>query len=466
MKKIYIILILIFTFCILIGTGCTKDFLDAKPNTNIVQPITLDEFQKLLDIPAINQGVGLGILAADEYKYSSDATWLSIRSVTARNSYIWAKDLYEGQATLNWNVPYFAIFYANNVLAGLEKIKVSNLNSNGWNKIKGTALFTRAYAYYELVNNFSPFYDEATALTDLGVPLRLSPSIDEILQRSTVNETFARIFKDLKEATYLLEGSLPEGRSRPSKVAAHALFARIYLNKRDYANAELHADTCLSLYSKLIDYNTLNKTTSTPFLNNHDEQIYVKTAPQEDAYSVSGTNTNTEIASDLIALYEPNDLRLVIYFKKQSNETYDMKRGYYGLGNNPFTGLATDEVYLIKAECLARRSEIHRAMITLNHLKSMRWDPNATSPAKLYQDMTAVNSTDALAKVLLERRKELVFRGLRWDDIRRFNKEGANIILTRAINGSTYSLPPKDSRYVFPIPDDEINLSGIKQNLR
>lgn len=465
MKKIVAILFLVFAFCVLIGSGCTKDFLDAKPSTNILQPVTLDEFQKLLDNQAINTGIGLGILAADEYKYSSDATWLSISSAVARNSYIWAKDLYEGNTTTNWNAPYFAIFYANNILVGIDKIKVTPLNSKDWNKTKGWALFTRAYAYYELVNNFSPFYDESTASTDLGVPLRLNPSIDEILQRSTVKETFTRIFKDLKDAASLLDGSLPDGRTRASKVAVHALLARIYLNNRDYSNAELNADTCLNLYNKLIDYNTISKTATTPFGINHDEQIYAKAATPDAAYTSSGTNASIDMMPELISLYEANDLRLVIYFNKQSDGTYDMKRSYNG-ANNPFVGLATDEVYLIKAECLARRSEPVMAMTFLNQLKIKRWNPNATSPAKPYQNMTASNSTDALSKVLLERRKELVWRGLRWDDIRRLNKEGANITLTRTINGQTYTLTPNDVRYVFPIPDNEINLSGIQQNQR
>tara|TARA_R110002033_G_scaffold36621_1_gene75228 strand:+ start:3737 stop:3916 length:180 start_codon:yes stop_codon:yes gene_type:complete len=59
-----------------------------------------------------------------------------------------------------------------------------------------------------------------------------------------------------------------------------------------------------------------------------------------------------------------------------------------------------------------------------------------------------------------------VWRGLRWQDIRRLNKEGAGITLTRTLKGENYTLPPNDPRYIFPIPDDEIALSGIKQNVR
>ncbi|MCX2449943.1 RagB/SusD family nutrient uptake outer membrane protein [Pedobacter sp. PLR] len=461
--------ILLLSSCMLIITinGCKKDFLNAKPSTNIVQPITLEDFQLLLDNTNLNYGVGMGVLAADEYQYSSDATWLSAPSVTARNSYIWAKDIYEGTITFHWSSSYQAIFYANNVLTGVEKIERTPKNAVEWDRIKGWALFLRAYSFYDLVNNFAPFYNEKTAAKDLGIPLRLNPSIDEILPRSSVEIVFERIFKDLDEATTLLNTALPTARSRPSKVAAHALLAKIYLNMGKYNQAESNADVCLGLYSKLIDYNTLSKTSSTPFVNNHDEQIYARIATIENAIRLGPTNNYIQVAPDLMALYGPNDLRLSVFYSKQTDGTYDIKRSYYGVsGAMPFVGLATDEIYLIKAECLARRGEVQPSMDVLNKLLITRWNPKATSPEVPYKNVMAANSMEALDKVLLERRKELVFRGSRWDDLRRFNRAGANITLRRTINGQTYSLPPNDPRSVFPIPDDEVNLSGIQQNSR
>lgn len=459
MKNIRIITLAILL--IQLNTGCMKEFLDAKPSTSIVQPTTLEEFERLLDnIDAINNGAALGILGTDEYEYSSDATWLSARTATTRNSYIWAKDLYEGEQSLHWNQPYTVIFYANNVLAGLDKIQRSATNNSEWNRIKGWALFVRAFAYYELVNNFAVTYDATTAETDLGVPLRLKPSIDELLPRASVEETYERIFIDLNEATGLLDANMPMARSRPSKAAAHALFARIYLNRRDYTKAELHADMCLALYDKLLDYNSLSKTSTNPFKYNHDEQIYAKLAVSEDSYISTGSNSFIQISTELIDLYTPNDLRLLIFFSKQNDGTYDTKRGYFASYAHPFIGLATDEVYLIKAECAARNDNVLIAMNTLNELLSNRYVSGTFVPT------TATSKEDALSKVLLERRKELVWRNSRWDDLKRLNKEGANITLTRTINGQTYTLPPNSPKYIFPIPDNEINFSGIQQNIR
>jgi len=447
-------------------SGCKKSFLDEKPSTSIVQPTTIEEFQSLLDnYDVVNVTTGLGILAADDYSFYSDAVWQSARTATQRNSYVWARDLYEGEVLDDWNKPYSAIFYANSVLLGLDKLPVTSFNGSQWNHTKGWALFVRAFAYYELVNDFAAMYDAENATNDLGVPLRLNPSIDELLPRSSVKENYNRIIADLTLASQLLNTSLPlANRNRPSKVAAHALFARIYLNMRDYGKAELHADTCLQLYNKLIDYNTLSKTSSTPFSLTNDELIYSKLAANKPAYSANSTYTH--ILPDLINLYSPNDLRLVLYYAKQADGSYRMKRGYHGNGANPFTGLATDEVYLIKAECLARRGIAAGAIEVLNQLLIKRWNPSATMPALPYKNIEATSAGDALNKVLLERRKELVWRGLRWGDIKRLNKEGADITLTRTIMGTTYSLVPNSPRYIFPIPDDEIALSGIQQNIR
>ena len=88
---------------------------------------------------------------------------------------------------------------------------------------------------------------------------------------------------------------------------------------------------------------------------------------------------------------------------------------------------------------------------------------NSTTP---YQNITAATEQEALTKILTERRKELPFRGLRWMDIKRLNKEGANIILVRNMNGQTYTLQPNHIRYALPIPESVIALSGMQQNPR
>jgi hypothetical protein len=79
----------------------------------------------------------------------------------------------------------------------------------------------------------------------------------------------------------------------------------------------------------------------------------------------------------------------------------------------------------------------------------------------------AASSASALDIILVERRKELAFRGLRWTDLRRLNKEGRNISLTRLLNGSVYQLNPNSPDYILPIPPDVLGFNpNIQQNPR
>ncbi|HEY6083417.1 MAG TPA: RagB/SusD family nutrient uptake outer membrane protein, partial [Chitinophagaceae bacterium] len=66
--------------------------------------------------------------------------------------------------------------------------------------------------------------------------------------------------------------------------------------------------------------------------------------------------------------------------------------------------------------------------------------------------------------ILVERRKELVFRTIRFTDIKRLNKEGADITQKRIIGGKTYILLPNDPRYALSIPENVIQAGGIPQN--
>lgn len=77
---------------------------------------------------------------------------------------------------------------------------------------------------------------------------------------------------------------------------------------------------------------------------------------------------------------------------------------------------------------------------------------------------SANSRKEAIELILNERRKELIFRNLRWMDLKRLNKEGANITVTRILDNVKHTLIPNDNRYALPLPPDVINLSGMQQN--
>lgn len=457
--KLYCVVMV--TFMLLSVYSCTKsDFLDVKPNSTILTPSNLEDVQKLLN-KNIGLSSGISVMSSDEYAVKEE-DWKAAASIE-RNSYIWSKDLYEGVETvLDWNRPYQAIFYANNALKILKSVHILPIQQNEYDDLKGQALFMRAFASYELIRNFCKSYEKATAQSDLGIPIRKEPEIDRLVQRSNLEDSYQFVLDDLKQAVQLLGPRVASNLFRPNNAAGHALLARIYLDMGRYAEAELHADSTLSLYDRLINYNNVSATDATPFPNTHDELLFNAMTVGLYSFTTSAVLPRRyRMLKDLIDLYAEEDLRLKLYFLNDNEGGYIMKRGYYGSGLYPFTGLAVDEIYLIKAECLARSGKEDHAMETLLSLLGKRY---ITGKAPTRNDL--IESKTVLEAVLQERRKELVWRGLRWHDIKRYNRDGHNITLMRKLGEKTYTLPPNDPRFVFPIPDDEIEYSGIKQNER
>jgi hypothetical protein len=142
--------------------------------------------------------------------------------------------------------------------------------------------------------------------------------------------------------------------------------------------------------------------------------------------------------------------------------SYTVKGSYDGVyGGALFMGIATDEIYLIRAECRARNQNKEGAMEDLNTLLSKRIKKNS------FVNRNADDWQEALDLILTERRKELVFRGSRWTDIKRLNKESRYALtLKRLLNGNLYELEPGDQRFAYLIPTIVITRSGMAQNDR
>jgi starch-binding outer membrane protein, SusD/RagB family len=452
------------TFLLSLGLqagACHKSFLDQKPSTDLLIPNTMPVLQELMDnTQVMNISPALGEFSADNF-YLTYSTWLSL-DIKEANAYIWASNIYEGQGlVIDWDIPYQQVFYSNTVLQGLAGIQPDSTNQTQWNMLEGTALFSRAFAFFNVAGLFAEPYDSATAASDLlGIPLRLDPDINEKTTRSSVQATYTQILGDLHTAEGLLPAAIPFGNlNRPSRLAAQALLARVYLSVGDYTDAGLCADSVLQVYWKLLNYNSLDTSKPFQFANNIPEILYQANFPFLGNTLQGLTCGGCLVDTMLVASYEPNDLRRPLYYYEEASGGYTLNGSYAGL-IYPFSGLATDELYLIRAECNARIGQVTLALNDLDTLMSHRVVTGSFTP---YPVMTAAAALDT---VLAERRKELAFRGIRWSDLRRLNQEGWNITLTRNLNGTPYTLLPNSELYTLPIPPDVIQASGIAQNPR
>jgi hypothetical protein len=444
-------------------TGCGKSaFLDKKPDTRLVVPTTLSVFQTLLDNQYIMQETPeLGELSSDNY-YTTYSVWQGLVA-KEQNAYLWLKDIYDGIGQVpDWDIPYQQVFYANVVLDGLGNIKADGANQGQWNTIKGSALFLRAYAFYNLSQVFAPMYDSSIAGSDDGIPLRLVADVNKASIRASVKDTYNQILTDLQEAAGLLDSKVPANSlNRPSKPAAMALLARVCLSMQAYKLAGSYADTCLQLYSTLMEYDTVHFAKSIPIYNSNPETLYQSIMLRSSGLFVGGgLRSNLIIDSNLYASYRPGDLRKSIFYRTSGSTPY--LKGSYNGSSFCFTGLATDEVYLIRAECAARGGNKAAALGDLNYLLQHRW-----ADSVIFNPVTAANAGDALDSVLVERRKELAFRGLRWSDLRRLNKGGYKDTIYHGLNGMVNRLSPGSLNYTLPIPPDVLFLNkGMSDNPR
>ncbi|HEY0175975.1 MAG TPA: RagB/SusD family nutrient uptake outer membrane protein [Pedobacter sp.] len=452
-----IYLIMLTIFC-LSAMSCNK-YLDAKPDKSLATISTLDDAQSLLNSDLMYQlDLGIGEASADNF-YVTYTDYQSLLSnpvfIYNARQYTWEKVNLFSPGGNDWSNCYGShIYRTNTVLDNLPKID-RNSDRTRWDNVKGMALFFRARNYLHMAYTWIQAYDPATAKTDLGLPLRLNADFNEKSVRSSIENTYGQIINDLTAAIPLLPVQAVHPVS-PSKPGAYALLAETYLSMRKYKEAGLYADSCLRLYNKLMDFNDtkiINPTAAYPIPRFNAEVLV------ESVMNTPGSlqDVRCKIDSVLYQSYDDNDLRKTIFFTKNTDNSYRF-RGSYEQGLNLFSGLATDEMYLIRAEASARAGNSDAAMNDLNTLLITRWKTGT------FVRFTATDANDALQKVLTERRKELLMRGLRWPDLKRFNKDGANITLKRVLNGQIYTLPPNDPGYAIEFPEDVIALSGMQQN--
>ncbi|WP_312351960.1 RagB/SusD family nutrient uptake outer membrane protein [Sphingobacterium multivorum] len=458
--RYFIILVLAVSF------SCQKEFLEKKPDKALLVPEKLTDFQQLLDNSSqvMNFTPLLNSVSCDDV-YIPDHIQVSF-SPFQQKAYRWEKDIYEFTNIYNgdWDRPYQQVFYCNIVLDGLQSLSASEKSSQAYNDIKGQALFARGLAFYNLSQEYCAPYGSGNEGQQLGIPLKLESDINAKTERTTIEQTYKQIISDLEEAVELLPEKT-QYLTRSSKPAALGLLSRVYLSMRSYDKAGEFASKALEFNNKLLDYNTITSAGTYKMpraLSNLNPEIIF--------YSILSTtpialDNNVFIDTLLQKMYDDNDLRKKLWFRAGANGMLSFRGNYTG-NSSVFTGIATDELILTKAECLARQDKVIEAMRDLNNLLVKRWKISFEGNS-LYVEQTAADKADALKKILLERRKELLWRNLRWTDLRRLNQESdLAVTLKRVIDGQTITLPPNDKRYVLPIPETIIAQTGMPQNPR
>ena len=330
------------------------------------------------------------------------------------------------------------------------------------------ARILRAMKYFTLVNYYAKTYNAATATTDGGVPLITSAEVGAPYTQASVQGVYDFIINDVNQALT----SLPD---RPlnvlyaSKGAGHAFAARLYLQMGDYQQALTHAEEALKSNNKLFDwvefYNAnaavlgapdVYQSVASPMGHGYVENYIFCHGPNSYA------GNDLQMRQDRGGRFEQGDAHFMSRWKirTMAGATYYNPNlsGFFNRG-----GLITTEVYLIKAECLARTGKVSEAMDVLNQVRQKRILPD------VYQPLTANGADQAIDLIVKTKADALVQTIVPFCDARRLNLEPAHArTLTKTENGQNYSLAPDSHMWVMPFPQGAVDNSGngsITQNV-
>ncbi|TDQ81699.1 RagB/SusD family nutrient uptake outer membrane protein [Sphingobacterium yanglingense] len=451
MIKQYYIFGMILCF---LALSCTGDFLDVKPDKKLVVPETLADMQALLDYTDLmNRSIPMVDEMQADDGYLTDQVWNSMGNYPDfKNAYIWQDQIYETKLLdANWSVAYRIIFQANKVLEGLSKLPSAE-DPLLYKRLKGQALFFRAWQHWRQALMFAPQFDKDKSATDMGVPMKLQTDINAKTIRISVEENYKKILADLLEAAELVDDH-DAVKTRPAKAAIHTLIARMYLTMRQWKDAVKYADLALSSpHYSLVDFGEVTNG-SYPFKRFGSEVLFHAIANTSYIFSSSRFKTDPE----LFRSYTVNDYRRQLFFNRSGDEAN--YKGSYDGSLYPFVGIKLSECFLIKAECEVRMNQVEQGLNTLSKLLESRIEG--------YRPPEGMSQSEALSYVLSERRKELLLNGIRWYDLKRLNMEKeTEKILSKTVLGKVYVLEPNSLKYIFPIPPSIIQMTGIPQNPR
>ncbi|MCX2429445.1 RagB/SusD family nutrient uptake outer membrane protein [Pedobacter sp. GR22-10] len=421
----------------------TSDFRNTMNNNSVLEPT-----------------YSYPILSGDDIEIT-DATRQNALGDILGNVYTWApKYTSESQSDADWDKLYKTIYVCNQVLDGV--LASQDGTEAEKQQIYAEALVHRAYTYLVLVNTYGKQYNAASASTDLGVPLLTTPNLFAKLNRASVADVYKQILNDLRISISRLP-AVAAYNVRPAKVSGYAIFAKTYLNMRDFNNAALYADSALALQSGLLDLKTYENTpVAIPVRLLNPEILFSKIS--------NVVYPATSLSSDLLTSLGTTDLRYKLFSDVRSKFGNQFSTSFTGRASTKYlinefvinNGPTVPEMMLIKAECLARAGKTADAMSLVNNLRIKRFT------TANYVPLTAASAGDALRIVVEEKRREFFGTGMRWFDQKRLNLDNDFAITkNRSFKGVNYTLQPNSNLYLYPVGDKYILLNPeLQQNPR
>jgi len=418
-----------------------NDFLDEKPDISWKEPQTLDDLQALLnDENNINGFLpSLGDIASDYY-YLSEQNFNS-RSENTRLLYSWNQDALTDNT---WTFSMSQVFYSNLVLDNIDKVSLGSMSENDRKRIKGSAAFLRAMTYFQLAIIFSPQFKKGINENQTTIPIKKTPDIGEPIIFSTLGNLYDFIENDLRTAVELLP-ERQEISTRPTRLAAKALFSRFYLSLGNWERTSFYAGEAMKENVALLDFKDLPTGSQLPFERFNRETIFYSTiSGNESIFAPSIAN----VPQYLFDLFEEGDLRKTAFFTG-SGDKITFKGSYTGVNNSTlFGGLTSGELYLNYAEALIRLDKISKGLDVLSTFLKKRYVQDS------FFNYSGLSKPEALDLIKKERLKELCFKGgIRWMDLKRYAAENSEpFVITRKVGEKSYQIDLSKNDTPFNLP--------------
>ncbi|HEV7329882.1 MAG TPA: RagB/SusD family nutrient uptake outer membrane protein [Flavisolibacter sp.] len=371
--------------------------------------------------------------------------------------------------------PYYRVIdRVNRVLQALPNAQATQTGDEALrSRIRGEALFLRAFSHFELVRYYSDNYTpNGLAMAYMETP-SLAPTA-----RITMEPYFQKINQDLTAAKDLVPSSLADV-GRANRIAVSGLQARVALYMRDWQNAIIYS-------TEYIDALPLATRAQFPSIwsdasNTEVAFKLIRTAQLSPFGRLGslfrGTSANatqigsiTWVASEKLwnSYDKTNDIRFPTYFTDEpllsaagrpSRLISKYAGGGYGTSTENVADVKvfrTGEMYLIRAEAKAETNDLPGAAADLNALRAAR--------IAGYVNETFTTKEQLIDAIIFERFRELAYEGHRFWDLRRRNLP-VQRLPQDAPNANALTLPAGNFRFVLPIPQREIEANPqIQQN--
>lgn len=474
--------------------GCNK-FLDIKPKGKDV-PRTIEHFDGLLNNSHFftltyakpNPG-GNGYMftrtgdpfcfyMTDELVLTDEAN-IEKYAIEQREAYKFEDDVvkFVNQEINDWNAAYTQIYTFNVIIDNVMDAENGSVEKK--KAVRAEARVRRAYNHFLMAEFYGKPYREATANTDLGIPLVTEATIGKLTYiRSTNRETYDFILSEMKEAIPDLKSGC-DTPIRLGRAAGYFLLAKIHFAMKQYDKAvealqffKTELDGAATPRA-LFDYTDDSKTFTLWGFNKEMPHTWTRGYPKPEepshtetihAFYVMSYTTYAYplqvmlgygIKDEYMDLFSENDRRKRFFSKKGAKE--EAWTNYRRINKYDQSISANlPEYYLMLAECYARNNNDTEARTALMELRKKRIVglEEAAIPAE-------INTKEALIKFIVEERlREYLMTGLRWFDMRRlwddplFNDLKKNYVHT--LNGKTYTLTEK--RLCAKLPPRELKM--------